>query len=161
MDDEQRFKASDGENFDRAMEDERDSARYQLLEAAEAERFLKLEIAARDEEIEKLKVIPVCEWSQNSDGAYETQCGNAWKFENGTATENGALWCIFCRGKILDKACEIKVNDKRDPEHPCECFTPGEPGIFGNCYGDGHYLCLECEEYVPPDEEEEKGEEHV
>lgn len=32
----------------------------------------------------------------------------------------------------------------RDPEHPCEAFSPGKPG--GTCLTDGHYLCDECAE---------------
>lgn len=31
----------------------------------------------------------------------------------------------------------------RDPDHPCEGFTPGEPR--GDCQTDGHYMCHECE----------------
>ena len=31
----------------------------------------------------------------------------------------------------------------RDPDAPCDDFTPGEPN--GSCSTDGHYMCLECE----------------
>jgi hypothetical protein len=31
----------------------------------------------------------------------------------------------------------------RDPDHPCDDFSPGEPR--GQCMTDGHYMCLECE----------------
>lgn len=33
----------------------------------------------------------------------------------------------------------------RDPDAPCEGFTPGDPGA-GRCDTDGHYLCWDCEE---------------
>lgn len=35
----------------------------------------------------------------------------------------------------------------RDPDNPCEVYTPGIPGE-GDCMSDGHYLCLECSERV-------------
>lgn len=31
----------------------------------------------------------------------------------------------------------------RDPDFPCDGFSPGEPD--GDCQTDGHYLCHECE----------------
>jgi hypothetical protein len=34
----------------------------------------------------------------------------------------------------------------RDPEHPCDVFTPGEPD--GDCESDGHYVCSECRHLV-------------
>lgn len=48
------------------------------------------------------------------------------------------------------------VNDRpimgmpgvRDPEYPCEGFSPGEPERhgWGACETDGHYMCDECTE---------------
>jgi hypothetical protein len=35
----------------------------------------------------------------------------------------------------------------RDPEAPCEQFSPGRNA--GLCETDGHYLCDECSECVP------------
>lgn len=35
----------------------------------------------------------------------------------------------------------------RDPEHPCEFFSAADDKDE-SCYGDGHYLCLECSYYV-------------
>lgn len=32
----------------------------------------------------------------------------------------------------------------RSTEDPCEYFQPGEPS--GDCYTDGHYLCIECDQ---------------
>jgi hypothetical protein len=31
----------------------------------------------------------------------------------------------------------------RDPDHPCDMFSPGKP-TNGGCQGDGHYLCGKC-----------------
>lgn len=31
----------------------------------------------------------------------------------------------------------------RDPDHPCDDFSPGDPR--GRCMTDGHYMCRECE----------------
>jgi len=33
----------------------------------------------------------------------------------------------------------------RDQDSSCSMYRPGSPS--GECFGDGHYLCLECEEY--------------
>lgn len=32
----------------------------------------------------------------------------------------------------------------RDPENRCDVFQPGTPGVYGDCGGDGHYVCREC-----------------
>lgn len=53
---------------------------------------------------------------------------------------------------VEDRDC---VGDPgvRDPHAPCIDFTPGEPcGTL--CLGDGHYLCGECEKWVPREDEE-------
>lgn len=34
---------------------------------------------------------------------------------------------------------------ERDPENPCVEFLPGSPA--GQCLGDGHYLCNECDQF--------------
>lgn len=40
----------------------------------------------------------------------------------------------------------VGVPGNRDPEFPCESYSPRpiKPGDWGNCEGDGHYLCHEC-----------------
>lgn len=38
----------------------------------------------------------------------------------------------------------IGMPGVRDPESPCELFTPGEPSSTSGCDSDGHYICEEC-----------------
>jgi len=40
----------------------------------------------------------------------------------------------------------------RDPNARCELFCPGTPQGRGECLGDGHYLCQECEMWTPEEE---------
>lgn len=46
-----------------------------------------------------------------------------------------------------EQSSPVGIAGQRDPDHPCDVFLPGAPS--GSCYGDGHYLCNECEEYKP------------
>ena len=45
----------------------------------------------------------------------------------------------------------------RDQNSPCEMFKPGVPSEYGCCLGDGHYLCYECEDMIPDENEENDG----
>lgn len=45
----------------------------------------------------------------------------------------------------------------RDQNAVCEYFTPGIPAGTGGCLGDGHYLCEECENMTPEDDDESAG----
>lgn len=58
------------------------------------------------------------------------------------------------RGReVAPLAAPHGVPGERDPENVCRLFTPGEPAGT-ECMGDGHYLCHECAELVPYDEED-------
>lgn len=48
------------------------------------------------------------------------------------------------------------VPGRRDPEARCSAYAPRErrPGEWGDCQGDGHYLCEECCHKAPEGEEE-------
>jgi hypothetical protein len=37
------------------------------------------------------------------------------------------------------------LSGLRSLDSPCELFLPGEPMPEGECLGDGHYLCKECD----------------
>jgi hypothetical protein len=52
----------------------------------------------------------ICTWKpEYPDGQpYNTSCGNAWFFTEGTAQENGAKFCVYC-GKSIEVT-------KPDPE---------------------------------------------
>lgn len=42
----------------------------------------------------------ICKWKQDSDGNWETQCGELFVFETGGPKENQFVWCCNCRGLI-------------------------------------------------------------
>ena len=46
-----------------------------------------------------------CQWTQDEDGAYDTECGNKYEITNGTPKENRMKYCTYC-GKQLDEATE-------------------------------------------------------
>jgi len=58
--------------------------------------------------------VHTCEWHWDSDGCWRTQCGKNWCFENGTAKENGLLFCPCCGRRQVeishDPEEEIKVR---------------------------------------------------
>lgn len=43
----------------------------------------------------------------------------------------------------------------RDVDAPCDVFEPGKPQVGGDCWTDGHYLCLECI-HIDPDVYDER-----
>lgn len=46
------------------------------------------------------------------------------------------------------------VPFNRDPKSPCSLYEPRDrqPGDYGDCEGDGHYLCRECCHLLRTDE---------
>lgn len=55
--------------------------------------------------IESLAV-KTCVWRMDSWGAYETECGHLFIFNEGTPEQNGAKFCQYCGGKLIDKTDE-------------------------------------------------------
>ena len=56
----------------------------------------------------------VCRWSPmnpNENGAWETQCGEAFWFEVGTPTDNNMKFCPFCGGAL------IQVEEPTNEDH--------------------------------------------
>jgi hypothetical protein len=47
----------------------------------------------------KLK-LPTCEWSDGGEGAYLTECGEAFVVNEGTPAENGMRFCPYCGRKL-------------------------------------------------------------
>ena len=54
--------------------------------------------------------IHTCTWADNEDGFYETTCGHAFVFNDGTARENGFVWCPYCGGKMRQKRNMVYVR---------------------------------------------------
>jgi len=44
---------------------------------------------------------PTCAWTEDRDGAWETECGGIWEFPDGGPSENGARYCCRC-GREID-----------------------------------------------------------
>jgi hypothetical protein len=57
------------------------------------------------------------------------------------------------RAEELAAGSTFGADGVRDPDYPCEHFRNGTPA--GECESDGHYLCKECRELVPRDDEEQ------
>lgn len=60
--------------------------------------------------------------------------------------------CLFAyrRWAVADKIMPTGVPNNRDPDFPCSFYAPRPKlvGDFGQCEGDGHYLCNGCAHHV-------------
>jgi len=43
-----------------------------------------------------------CTWTENEDGYWETNCGNAFTLEEGTPTKNEMVFCCYCGCKLRE-----------------------------------------------------------
>ena len=55
--------------------------------------------------------IKTCEWEQNEDGWWNTDCNNAFQFTDGSPIYNEFKFCPYC-GKILTET--IYSEDNQD-----------------------------------------------
>lgn len=53
---------------------------------------------------------------------------------------DGRRWTFTATGERVSDG----THGVRDPDAPCEDYTPGEPTSWARCEGDGHYLCKGC-----------------
>jgi len=44
---------------------------------------------------------PTCTWTEDADGYYSTECGEAYVFNDGTPAHNNAYFCHHCGGTIV------------------------------------------------------------
>jgi hypothetical protein len=51
----------------------------------------------------------LCKWSQNEDGAFETECGGAFEIMSGTPTDNNMRYCCYCGDAIEEVGYEGDV----------------------------------------------------
>ena len=42
-----------------------------------------------------------CTWTEDAEGYYSTECGEAYVFNDGTPAQNNAVYCHHCGGKIV------------------------------------------------------------
>lgn len=57
--------------------------------------------AAAQGRLESLVTRRTCAWSENDDGVYETECGNAFELNDGAPADNNMAYCCYC-GRLLD-----------------------------------------------------------
>jgi hypothetical protein len=58
---------------------------------------------AEQELLRRLAEKGTCIWKFDSDGFYNTACGQAFFFDTGNIKENKFIYCSYCRGKIKEK----------------------------------------------------------
>lgn len=49
-----------------------------------------------------------CKWTLDDDGVYNTECGEAFVFTDDGIKENGARFCIYCGGEIVEQAKQTR-----------------------------------------------------
>ena len=73
--------------------------------------------------MDDLRVVPdrrdACTWTYDGgEGCYQTECGEVFCFNDGTAEENGAHYCHHCGGRVrVVRKC-----------FECRAEMPGEGG---------------------------------
>lgn len=49
------------------------------------------------------KEFRTCVWSEDEDGTWETECGNAFVIEAGSPTENDFRFCTYCGAELVEE----------------------------------------------------------
>jgi|GEM_PF-6400132 len=68
---------------------------------------------------------PVCKWTEDSDGNYDTDCGNCFSMIDGTPEENNMRYCNACGRKV-------NVIHYRIEGMCCDCLQPDRHSICGD-----------------------------
>jgi len=73
-----------------------------------------------------------CTWKEELDPggdriAYQTDCENAFAFDNGTPTENCFNYCCFCGRKLIEQAAQKHTIDTDTWESLGVSFVEIEP----------------------------------
>jgi hypothetical protein len=42
-----------------------------------------------------------CQWREDTEGRWDTECGQCFDFNDGGPKENKALWCQYCGGELI------------------------------------------------------------
>lgn len=42
-----------------------------------------------------------CVWTEDEDGIWQTECGDAFAFDSGSPTENKAKFCQYCGAELV------------------------------------------------------------
>lgn len=77
-------------------------------------------VALAERLAQRLREARVCEWTEDSDGTWNSACGHAWVFTDGSPAGNECVYCCFCAGKIAqcsyqDEPDEDELTDEGKP----------------------------------------------
>lgn len=70
---------------------------------------------AAEKRAEHRENMDICEWTQSEEDVWESACGNAWLFEDGTPEENSMKFCPFCGRKLTPRA----LDEANEPHCVC------------------------------------------
>ncbi len=88
-----------------------------------------------------------CEWKENDDGFWETECRGAWELTEGTPEANGMKFCPFCGARImvakeregmLTLASWYENLSKLASEQGILWLLTGNPEDYRESYDDGN-----------------------
>jgi hypothetical protein len=69
----------------------------------------------------------LCKWSQNENGAFQTECGNVFELTHGAPPDNGMRFCCYCGDAIETVGYE---GNAECADHP---FEPDKDGRCTHC----------------------------
>ena len=55
-----------------------------------------------------------CEWAQDEDGAWDTQCCNRFEINEGTPADNDMAYCCYC-GKPIEQTEYVSPWEDEEP----------------------------------------------
>jgi len=54
---------------------------------------------------------PTCDWKEDEDGNWWTECGNGFVLNNGTPADNDMKYCCYC-GKRIWQICYVPESEE-------------------------------------------------
>lgn len=55
-----------------------------------------------------------CHWSENANGAWETECSNVFEITSETPTENSMYYCCYCGGRLMQHRYDPAADNDED-----------------------------------------------
>lgn len=83
-----------------------DYARWTSDEIAKAMTRRALAIDA-----EREALVADCDWDEDEDAVYDTNCGHRFVFIDGNFAENGFIFCPYCGGRITHHIHETGTDE--------------------------------------------------
>lgn len=75
----------------------------------------------REEVVSKALRPEKCEWTQDVDGSWDTECGNKFCIEEGTPKDNEMLFCCYCGAALFVEAAQEVHAPGCDGGANCDC----------------------------------------